>query len=79
MIDTIIELVKKIIGLLPADPFAEYIDSVSAFFNESGVMGYINYFIPVNTFVAISQKWIVAVGIYIVVRTIVKGLKGGRP
>ena len=35
MIDTIIELVKKIIGLLPADPFAEYIDSVSAFFNES--------------------------------------------
>lgn len=75
MIDTIMELIKKIIGLLPPDPFAEYIDSASAFFTESGLMGYINYFIPVNTFVAILQKWIIAVGIYIVVRAVIKGLK----
>lgn len=78
MIDAIINLITKIIGLLPSDPFTEYIDSVSAFFAESGLMGYINYFIPVNMFVSISQKWIIAVGMYIVVRTIVKGLKGGR-
>ena len=76
MINTIIEFVKKIIGLLPTDPFTEYIDSVSAFFAESELMGYINYFIPVNMFVSISKKWIVAVGIYIVVRTVVKKLKG---
>lgn len=78
MIETIIKLITKIIGLLPADPFTEYIDSVAAFFTESGLMGYINYFIPINMFVSISQKWIIAVGMYIVVRTIVKGLKGGR-
>lgn len=76
MIDTIIEFFKKIIGLLPSDPFTEYIDGVSAFFAESELMGYINYFIPINMFVSISQKWILAVGIYIIVRTIVKKLKG---
>ncbi len=78
MIETIIKLITKIIGLLPADPFTEYIDNVSTFFAESGLIGYINYFIPINTFVSITQKWIIAVGIYIVVRSVVTGLKGGR-
>lgn len=75
MIETIIKLVTKVISLLPADPFAEYIDSVSVFFAESGLMGYVNYFVPINTFVSITQKWIIAVGIYIVIRSIIKGLK----
>lgn len=78
MIETIIQLIAKIIGLLPSDPFTEYIDNVSAFFAESGLMGYINYFIPINIFVSMAQKWIIAVGIYIVIRAIIKGVKGGR-
>lgn len=78
MVDSIIEFIKKVVYLLPTDPFTEYIDSASLFFSESNLLGYINYFIPINMFVAISKRWIVAVGVYIVVRTIVKGLKGEK-
>lgn len=78
MVDSIIKFINKIIGLLPADPFTEYIRSVSDFFSENQIMGYVNYFIPINIFVDILQKWIVAVGVYIVVRSIVKALKGEK-
>lgn len=78
MFDSVIDFIKKIIGFLPVDPFTEFIDSAQSALSDSGFMGYINYFVPVNMFVAIAKRWIVAVGIYIIVRSVVKFLKGEK-
>jgi len=78
MVDSIIEFVKKVLSLLPQDPFTEYIDMAAEYFADQKVMGYINYFVPIGLFVEISKRWIIAVGVYIVVRAIVKALKGEK-
>lgn len=76
MMDSVIGFIQKIISFLPADPFSEFIDSAQAALADSGFMGSLNYFVPVNVFVAISKRWILAVGAFIIIRAVVKFLKG---
>ena len=57
--------------LLPSSPFKKYITAIT----DSDYLGYINYFIPIDTFIVIGEAWLVAIGIYILYSVILKWAK----
>lgn len=56
----LIGLIIVVCALLPESPF-NFVDNLSEY---SDIMGMVNYFIPVSTFVAIMEGWLVAVAAY---------------
>lgn len=67
----VIVLVSFLLGILPSSPF-------QAFLNVSEVHPYlsaINYFIPLDNFVAIGTAWLTAVVPWIVSQFAVSGIK----
>ena len=58
------EIVTKfldwVLKLLPTSPFAAYIDALE----NIPFLAYLNYFLPISTFVAIGEAWLVAVGLF---------------
>ena len=57
-----------VFSFLPDSPFAPYINSIS----EWGFLGYINWLIPVGTFIKIGSSWLLAVGVYYVYQIILR-------
>ena len=60
MIAILEKFANWVLALLPTSPFQVYIHSLGSL----PFMGYLNWFIPVNTFVAIGQAWLVAIGLF---------------
>ena len=58
------ELVTKFLdwvcNLLPTSPFVAYIDALE----ELPYLAYLNWFIPVSSFIAIGEAWLVSVGLF---------------
>ena len=54
------QFLNAVLGLLPTSPFIAFIDA----FESLPYMGYLNWFIPVSTFIAIGQAWLLSVGIF---------------
>lgn len=58
------EIVTKfldwVLALLPTSPFTKFLNMLE------GVpfLGYLNYFIPVGTFITIGEAWLVSIGIF---------------
>ena len=50
--------------ILPSSPFRSFMD----YFGNNECLGYINYFVPVNTFVAILEAWVSCILAYYVFR-----------
>ncbi|MCM1104709.1 MAG: hypothetical protein NC409_11475 [Clostridium sp.] len=70
-LDEFIEPIKKLFGwvksvikwlltFLPHSPFAAVLDSMESL----PYLNYLNWFIPVSTFIAIGELWLVAIGVY---------------
>lgn len=66
------EVLNFVLFLLPNSPFTAFIksDSTVAYY-----LKYINYFVPVATFVEILSAYLIAVGLYNVVQIIARWLK----
>lgn len=47
-------------AILPTSPFNEYMH----YFSEFEYLQYINYFLPIDTFVAIMETWLVCVALW---------------
>ena len=66
VIDTIVKIVLTLavagilIGLLPASPFPAIIEQIG----QLPMIGYINWFIPVGTFVGILTAWASAIAVF---------------
>ncbi len=74
ILNTIISAIANffitILNFLPKSPFS-YLDN-------SGIkdfIGYLNYFIPVSSLIAISETWLVAIGIYYIYSIALRWIK----
>lgn len=47
-------------GLLPTSPFVAYIDALETM----PYLAYLNWFVPVSTFLVIGEAWLVSVGLF---------------
>ncbi len=69
------EIVTKfldwVLGLLPASPFVAYIDALE----RVPFLSYLNYFVPVSSFVAIGEAWLVSVGLFYLYSIILRWIR----
>lgn len=47
-------------GILPMSPFKAYIEQI----DDIKWLGYVNYFIPIGTFIAIFSAWLTCMAIF---------------
>lgn len=66
--DFINNVVAGLMGFLPDSPFPNIIDSIF----EVPFLSAINYFVPVSTFLVILAPWLVAIGVYLLFRAILR-------
>ena len=69
--DTLSNIGDKIIDILPKSPFV---------FLESNpqikeILSFLNWFIPIDTMIALTESWLTAIGIYYVVQAILRWAK----
>ena len=69
------EIVTKfldwVLKLLPTSPFAAYIDALETI----PFLASLNYFLPISTFVAIGEAWLVAVGLFYLYSIILRWIR----
>lgn len=68
MLDGFLDL---ILNLFPLSPFAPYIAALQ----EVPCLGYINWFIPVGTFVKIGTAWLAAIAVYYLYMVVARWIK----
>lgn len=62
-----------ILSLLPDSPF-KILDELTPASKLLEILGYVNWFIPIYTFVGIVEGWLVCVGVYYVYQIILRWL-----
>jgi len=67
------EAVQAVLGFLPDSPFAMLQNYQNSEFGEW--LGYLNWFIPINTFVSILTTWVTAIAIYYVYQIVLRWIK----
>lgn len=60
-----------VVSFLPYSPFAGVLDAIETL----PFLNYLNWFIPVSTFVAIGELWLVAIGTYYLYLFVMRWLK----
>lgn len=75
MIKTILGWIKSaavwVLSLLPHSPFTAVLDAME----KLPYLNYLNWFIPVSTFIAIGEVWLVAIGTYYLYSIILRWIK----
>ena len=66
--DTLSNIGDKIIGILPKSPFT----FLEANPQVKEVLEFLNWFIPIDTMVAMTEIWLTSIGIYYVVQAILR-------
>jgi hypothetical protein len=61
-------ILSSIISLLPDSPFGAFIMALDKF----TWLSWLNWFVPISSFVAIGQAWLTAVGIYYIYQVILR-------
>lgn len=69
--ETLSGLGDKIIEFLPKSPFY-YIE---AYPEVKQVLRYLNWFIPIDTMLALTESWLTAIAIYYVIQAILRFVK----
>ena len=55
VLNVLVKLLNVIISIFPSSPFQEYFKTFSVSYGD--ILGYINYFIPISTFVSIFTNF----------------------
>lgn len=63
-------LVSGITSILPSSPFRPFIDGLDLPF-----MAYVNWIVPIGTFVKILLAWVTAIGLYYVYSVVLRWIK----
>lgn len=64
-------LLDTIMSVLPTSPFRPHIDDLA----NIPYLGYINWFVPVGTFIAIGGTYLAAVGMYYIYMIALRWIK----
>ena len=70
---TVISFIASILKLLPESPFV-ILDNLSQTEFYEWIQ-YLNWFIPINTFISILEAWLVAIGIYYIYQIVLRWVK----
>ena len=70
---TLTALALKVINLLPESPFVILDELSRSEFYEW--LQFLNWFVPINTFVSILEGWLVCVAVYYVYRIVLRWIK----
>lgn len=70
---TVISFIASILQLLPESPFVVLDNLSQTEFYEW--IQYLNWFIPINTFISILEAWLVAIGIYYIYQIVLRWVK----
>ena len=62
-----------ILALLPDSPF-KILDDLSATGEIAKMLGYVNWFVPIYSFVGILEGWLVCVAVYYVYQAVLRWL-----
>ena len=65
------KFLSLIVSLLPLSPFAGYIDKLE----ELPYLGYLNYFVPVGTFLKIGAAWLSAIALFYLYSVVARWIK----
>ena len=60
-----------VVGLLPLSPFTQFIDALASV----PFLKHLNYFIPIGTFIAIGEAWLVAIGVFYLYSVILRWIR----
>ena len=66
--ETVSSIGDKIIGILPKSPFT-FLDANP---QVKEVLGFLNWFFPIDTMIALTETWLIAIGIYYVVQALLR-------
>lgn len=58
-------------NLLPTSPFVAYIDALETM----PYLSYLNWFVPVSSFIAIGEAWLVSVGLFYMYSIILRWIR----
>ncbi len=67
----LISTINVFLAFLPDCPFEKYIQATV----DNDVLKYINWFIPVQDFIAIGEAWLVSIGVFYLYQVILRWLK----
>lgn len=58
--EIVTKFLDSVLSVLPTSPFVAYIDAIE------GIpwLSTLNYFVPIGTFIAIGQTWLISVGVF---------------
>lgn len=70
IIDTVGAALQQLINFLPTSPFT-MIDNLGF----GVLLGQINYFVPIYSFIAIGQAWLVAIAVFYIYSIFARWLK----
>ena len=65
------KLLSVILSLLRLSPFADAIDNLS----QLPYLGYLNYFVPVGTFLKIGTAWLAAIALFYLYSVLARWIK----
>lgn len=75
MFEMITSLLQRVLGflasILPLSPLRPFIDSLESV----PWLGYINWFVPVGTLMAIGGAWLIAIGVFYAYQLILRWAK----
>lgn len=60
-----------VLALLPTSPFVAFIDALE----NIPFLSYLNYFIPISTFIGIGEAWLVSIGVFYLYSIILRWIR----
>lgn len=70
-ISIVSDFLDAVLALLPTSPFTRYINAL----DDLPYLSYLNWFVPVTTFIAIGQAWLTAIALFYVYSIILRWIK----
>lgn len=70
----LISFAVSVVNLFPASPFL-FLQNLASDSAMSSILGMLNWFIPVYSFVAIMETWLAGVGLYYVYQIVLRWIK----
>ena len=58
--ELVTQFLDTVLKVLPTSPFRDFINSME----ELPYLGYLNYFIPIGTFIKIGTAWLSAIALF---------------
>jgi hypothetical protein len=70
ILDGVAAIGDGLVWLLPTSPFTGLQNSL-----DSDILGYINYFIPIDQMLSVGAAWLLAIGVYYLFQVVLRWAK----